>query len=231
MGAFTYTLANVTILAGWVLLLVASISAPVINQISFLDVAQGGDQATFGVFGYCSNAENDQCSGTGVGYDISRAASQFAGANYNNNAVDRASNALILHPIAAGIAFLAQIIALASNQFGFLCASFIVFLAFLVSLVCMVLDFALFGIVRNAINGNVVGSPASFGNATWITLGATASLLISVIFTLFACCCGGDRRSSRRYGKGYNDGGYVGNAPGMTQTSYAPQRRHWWSRR
>lgn len=203
-----------------------------INQISFLDVSQGGgDRAAFGVFGYCSSVENDQCSGTGVGYDISRAASQFAGANYDNAAVDRASSALILHPIAAGIAFLAQIIALASNQFGFLCASLFVFLAFLVSLVCMALDFALFGVVRNAINDNIPGSPAMYGNATWITLGATASLLVAVIFTLFACCCGGDRRSNRRFGKGYNEGAYVGNEPGMSQTTYAPQRRHWWSRR
>ena len=176
--------------------------------------------------------QGDQCSGRGVGYDVSSAASQFAGVgNYDNTAADRATRALILHPIAAGIAFIAQIIALASNQFGFLCASLIVFLAFLVSMVCLVLDFALFGVVRNAINGNVAGSPASYGNASWMVLGATAALLISTLFTLFACCCGGDRRSSRRYGKGYHDSGYVGNEPSMTQTGYSPQRSHWWNRR
>jgi hypothetical protein len=137
---------------------------------------------------------------------------------------------LILHPIACGIAFIAQIIALGSKQFGFLFASLMVLLAFLVSLVCLVLDFAIFGVVRNAINNNGLGASASYGVATWLVLAATISLLIAVLFTLFACCCGGDRRR-RANDKGYADGGYVGNQPGMTQTSYAPQRRHWWNRR
>jgi hypothetical protein len=105
-----------------------------------------------------------------------------------------------------------------------------VFLAFLVSLTAMVLDFALFAVVRNAINNNVVGSPASYGVATWLVLGATISLLIATLFTLFACCCGGDRRR-RNQKTAYADDGYVGNQPAMTQTTYSPQRRHWWNRK
>ena len=176
--------------------------------------------------------QRDTCTGTGIGYDLSRVGGALGGVDYDNSSADRASKALILHPIACGLAFIAQIVALASVQFGFLFASLIVFLAFLVSLVCMVLNFAIFGIVRNAINGNVAGSPASYGNATWLVLAATISLLIATLFTLFACCCGGDRKE-RKYGRKnqYADDGYVGNQPAMTQTTYAPQRRHWWNRR
>jgi len=180
-----------------------------------------------------ADRQNDQCSGTQIGYPLSRLGGAVGGINYDNSSADRASKALILHPIACGIAFIAQIVALASVQFGFLFASLIVFLAFLVSLVCMVLDFAIFGIVRNTINSNVAGSPASYGNATWLVLGATVSLLIATLFTLFACCCGGDRKE-RKYGRkhqNYIDDGYVGNQPAMTQTTYSNQRRHWWSRR
>jgi len=213
-----------------------------------LDVDRVGDTSTFGVFGYCTsldvrpftrkqrrdtNEQKDQCSGTQIGYPLSRLGGAVGGINYDNSSADRASKALILHPIACGIAFIAQIVALASVQFGFLFASLIVFLAFLVSLVCMVLDFAIFGIVRNTINSNVAGSPASFGNAIWLVLAATISLLIATLFTLFACCCGGDRKE-RKYGrknKNYIDDGYVGNQPAMTQTTYSNQRRHWWSRR
>jgi hypothetical protein len=170
------------------------------------------------------------CSNTRLGYPVSQLGGALGGVNYDNSNADRASKALILHPIACGIAFIAQIIALGSKQFGFLFASLIVFLAFLVSLAAMALDFALFGVVRNAINGNVRGSPASYGVATWLVLAATVSLLIAVLFTLFACCCGGDRR--RRSNKNtYADDGYVGNQPGMTQTAYSPQRRHWWNRK
>ena len=73
MGAFTYSLANFFILAGWVLLLVAtsespisdvrtramliSVSAPIINRISLFDVNRAGDRSTFGVFGYCSSID------------------------------------------------------------------------------------------------------------------------------------------------------------------------------
>ena len=220
-----------------------------------LDVNRAGDTSTFGVFGYCTSLDvrpvypdmrretdeqRDLCSGTQIGYPLSRLGGAVGGINYDNTSADRASKALILHPIACGLAFIAQIVALASVQFGFLFASLIVFLAFLVSLVCMVLNFAIFGIVRNTINSNVAGSPASYGNATWLVLAATISLLIATLFTLFACCCGGDRKE-RKYGrknKNYVDDGYVGNQPGyvgnqpaMTQTTYSNQRRHWWSRR
>lgn len=72
MGAFTYSLANFFILAGWVLLLVAtsespslmlvlgmliSVSAPIINRISLFVVNRAGDRSTFGVFGYCSSID------------------------------------------------------------------------------------------------------------------------------------------------------------------------------
>jgi hypothetical protein len=201
--------------------------------------------------------QSDTCTGTHVGYDLSRVGGAIGGVLYSNASADRATKGLILHPIACGLAFIAQIVALASVQFGFLFASLIVFLAFLVSLVCMVLNFAIFGIVRNHINSNVAGAPAHFGNATWLVLAATISLLIATLFTLFACCCGGDRKE-RKYGRkhqnymddgyvgnqpamtqngyvgtqpGMTQNGYVGNQPAMTQTTYAPQRKHWWSKR
>ena len=44
------------LLVAFVLLLVATISAPVIHEISFLNVYDGGSKTTFGVFGYCLNA-------------------------------------------------------------------------------------------------------------------------------------------------------------------------------
>jgi len=256
MGAVSYTLANFFILAGWVLLLVATISAPVVDKISFLNITNGGSTTSFGVFGYCQDAQSGQCSSRALGYSLaSIAGSAGNDPSYVNTSVDRATKALVLHPIAAGIAFIAQIIALASHRFGFLFASLIVLFAFFVSLAAMALDFALFGIVRHAINnpgnnskvivgGNTGNGTASYSTATWLVMGATISLLIAVLFTLFACCCGGDRRrgtTKGAYGNGYADGGAyaagsepayaAGNEPGMVQTGYAPTRQHWWSRR
>ena len=186
--------------------------------------------------------QSGSCTKAQLGYSLSTVAGGLAGNNkYVNLSADRATKALILHPIAAGLAFIAQIIALASVQIGFLFASLFVLLAFFVALGAMVLDFALFGIIRNAINhgGNDLLSAsagsgkASYSTATWLVLGATISLLLAVIMTLFACCCGGDRRREKRHEKAYasNSNGYVGSEPGMVQTSYAPQRKHWWNRR
>lgn len=44
-------------IALWINLISAffSVSAPVIHNISFLDITTGSSKATFGVFGYCSN--------------------------------------------------------------------------------------------------------------------------------------------------------------------------------
>ena len=67
MGGFTYGLANLFILGGWALLLVATsmsipdrseltvVSAPVVDHIAFLKVNNGGQTASFGTFGYCTN--------------------------------------------------------------------------------------------------------------------------------------------------------------------------------
>jgi len=245
MGVVVTSLASFFILAGWVLLLVATISSPVVNRISFLDITTDGVRSTFGVFGYCANQAAGVCTNSRLGYSISQIAAQQAGlgsSGYYNASADNATRGLILHPIAAGIAFIAWLIALGSTRIGYLFASLIVFLSFIVSLAAMVLDFALFGIVRNAINNrstNVTSvftsseGSASFSTAIWLVLAATISLLIATLFTLFACCCGGDRHERRHRSNvvtpAYAEGAYVGNQPQMVQTGYAPRRAAWWN--
>jgi hypothetical protein len=50
------------LLAAFALLLVATISSPVIKQISFLDVTGSGTRSTFGTFGYCTNINVSRAS-------------------------------------------------------------------------------------------------------------------------------------------------------------------------
>lgn len=112
-----------------------------------------------------------------------------------------------------------------SDHIGFIFASIITFIAFVVSLVVMIIDFVVFAIIRHEINDNT-NARASFANAIWIVLAATIVLFIAIFVVFFECCCGGDRHSrrSRRQDK-YLD------APPMQQVGYAPQRTHWWNRR
>ncbi|GFZ44487.1 hypothetical protein JCM24511_02209 [Saitozyma sp. JCM 24511] len=200
------------LLAATVLLVVASISAPVVDHISFLNIYNGGQESTFGVFGYCTNVQSGTCSPRGLGYDIATASNAMTNYTYVNNSLTNLTKALVLHPVAAGIAFLSFLIALCSDHVGFLFASLIAFVAFLVSLVAMIIDFVMFGIIRHEINSNTSAS-ASFSTAIWLTLAATVVLFFASFIVCFECF--GSRRRNR-------DQQYVGNG----YASSGP----WWRR-
>jgi len=224
------------LLAACVLLLVATISAPVVHDISFLNVHNGGSETTFGVFGYCQNANvgHGTCSGSKLGYDIASISGEVSSHTYINSHLQTLTKALILHPIACGIAFIAFIIALLSHHIGFILASLISFLAFIVSLAALVVDFVLFTIIKHEINHNT-SATASYATAIWLTLAATIVLFFAGFVVCFECF--GHRSRSRNAtgagtaGAGYGgyDNGYVGNQP-MEQVGYAPRREHWWNR-
>lgn len=54
------------------------------------------------------------------------------------------TGALILHPIAAGLTFLAWFTAMGAHRIGFLCSSFIAFVAWFATLLALILDFVMF---------------------------------------------------------------------------------------
>ncbi|CAD6589718.1 MAG: hypothetical protein TREMPRED_005484 [Tremellales sp. Tagirdzhanova-0007] len=214
------------LLAAAVLLIVSSISAPVINKISFLDVKNGAAESTFGAFGYCANINsgNGGCSSSKLGYNIATVAGQTSSLKYVNTDLDTLTKALILHPIVAGIAFLAFLVALCSDHLGFILASLIAFVAFIASLAALVIDFILFGIIKHEINSKT-SAKASFSTAIWLTLAGTIVLLFASFIVFFECCSGNRRRSRADRDGRYNQKGYVGNQAG---TGYGKKR--WWSR-
>ncbi|WVQ94619.1 hypothetical protein IAU59_001699 [Kwoniella sp. CBS 9459] len=225
--------------AAFALLLVSTVSAPVFRQISFLEVRNSSQKLAFGVFGYCTNVDgggNHGCTDRRLGYDIADVTGSLANFTYVNDRLEGLTKALILHPIATGLAFLSFLIALCSDRLGFLFASLIAFFAFLVSLAAMVVDFVMFGIIRNQVNNNssTINATAKFDNAIWLTLAATVILFFSTFIVCFETCTA--RRRTRDKEVGYaGNGAYVGNQGGMmgqTQSGYAPgyQKRHFWNR-
>ncbi|WVW81216.1 hypothetical protein I302_103207 [Kwoniella bestiolae CBS 10118] len=224
--------------AAFALLLVATLSAPVFRQLSFLDVRTGSQHLAFGVFGYCTNVNgngNHGCSSRQLGYDIASVSGSVSDFTYVNENLEHVTKALVLHPIAAGLTFIAFIVAFFSDHLGFLFAALIAFLAFLVSLAAMVIDFVMFGIIRHEINDNT-SSTASFDNAIWLTLAATIILFFSTFVVCFETCTQRRRRSKDRgYSEPYaGNGGYVGNqAPMMAQNGgyTAAPKRHFWQRK
>ncbi|ORY23276.1 SUR7/PalI family-domain-containing protein [Naematelia encephala] len=224
--------------AATILLLVATISAPVVDKIAFLDINSGAETTSFGVFGYCLRPSSgaDQCTGSHVGYDITTVTGTITSHSWVNKSIHGLTKALILHPIACGLSFIAFIVALLSSQIGFLFASFLAFLAFLVSLASMAIDFALFTIVRNHINDNTTAT-ASFSTAIWLVLAATVVLFFSVFIVCFSCVTGRrhERDNHSRGGIGNNNatGGYYGNG-GYTGDQVMMDepvgKRHFWNR-
>lgn len=103
---------------------------------------------------------------------------------------------LVLHPVAAALAFLAMIVACAADKIGYLFASILALLAFLASLAAMLIDFVAFGMVKNHVGD--AGGRVTYGTGTWLTLVATILLLIAQLTALVSCCCGRTSKHKRR---------------------------------
>lgn len=140
------------------------------------------------MLGWCNTAGIDTCSPKHLGYNIQNVLGEISNWDVVNNSINGLTKALIVHAIAAGLAFIGFVIALISHKFGNILAAVIAFLAFVCSLVAMALDFAIFGVVKSHINKNNLGH-AKYGAATWVTVVATILLLFSIIFVLIQCCC------------------------------------------
>jgi uncharacterized membrane protein len=113
----------------------------------------------------------------------------------------RASKGLILNQIAAGIAGIAFLLAVCSHRLGYLFASAVAFIAFLFSLVALIVDFVVFGVrystllfvvislrsfqaVKQQLGRN--GGTSKWGSAIWLVLVATIVLFFASIATCFA---------------------------------------------
>jgi len=179
------------LLVASILLLISTISAPVINSISFLKVHTPAGRETFGALGYCTTSNT--CSKSHIGYDIAAIISSSSGTTYKNGALENLTKALVLHPVATGVAFIAFLIAAGSHCVGFLFASIIAAIAWVITLVLVVIDFSLFGAAKVHINNDIPNASASYGVAVWLTLAAFVVLFFATITTCFACFT--DRRS------------------------------------
>jgi hypothetical protein len=68
------------------------------------------------------------------------------------------TNAFVLHPVAAGLAFIAGLVAL-GGIFGSLVGTFIAIIAWIITLVVMVIDFVVFGVCASSVVDLMTNSP------------------------------------------------------------------------
>ncbi|KAL3422728.1 pH-response regulator [Phlyctema vagabunda] len=238
MGVFHHV-GTFLLFAAAILLLITSISSPVINDIGILRVRLANTTAsrdsvvTFGSFGHCVlnayKSGSDYCSGSHIGYNPANIMEDVDNTDFNSAAFQTTrglTRVMILHPVAAVLAFVAFLLAAGSGIIGSLLASIVAALAWIVTLVVMATDFALFGIIKNHVNDDDSGSHAFYSVGMWLVLAAMILLFLATFIVLFSCFSARKaKRNSNRHTKAA-DAGYI-DGPATTTTT----RRHFWQRR
>jgi len=219
------------LLVSAVLLLITTISAPVIGDIAILKVylTNASDirhsSVTFGTFGHCIldvapvQTDQDYCFPKSIGYKPAEIMGDIDGSGFSvvgAKTADGLTNALILHPIATGLAFIALLLAFIPGMAGALISSLVTALAWIITLVVMAIDFALFGIIKQHVNNDGSGSHASYSTGMWTCLVAMILLFFAMFLVLFSCFK--RRKEKRRKTQGYPDSG--------TKTRRFGRRRH-----
>jgi len=216
----------------FILLIFVCVSAPVWNDVYFLKVNLSNGVLVLGNWGACIKdaGSGNTCTSTRLGYDIQTLLDQLTNSTetFRDDIVHGLTYALILHPIAAGFAFLAFLLAVCSHLVTHILGSIVAFFATLITLVALGIDLGLFISSRDRINDQAAGSPASLGNAMWMVVGALAALFLAS----FTICCGGIRdRRNRRSSAGYNNGTNGTAYDGAAYDGTTEKRVPFWRRR
>ena len=132
----------------------------------------------------------DWCSGRHVGYEpahIIAAVDRTKLTDIEAGTSDSLTRAMILHPIACGVAFIAWIVSIGAGTIGSLFGVLTALVAWVLCLIVMATDFSLFGILRHHVNHDRSGSRAYFGEAIWCLCAAFVLLFFAMIIVTFTC--------------------------------------------
>ncbi|GAA5927474.1 uncharacterized protein JCM15063_005911 [Sporobolomyces koalae] len=191
MGIRPATPGTLVVFTATVLLVLVSVSTPLLKSIYFLEatLATGGYSGTvrLGAWGYCVG---DTCTSPKFGYSLNIAElldinGRLSG--FSNSVLKWITYLMVLHPIAAIFGVISVIFGLLAHMRNFagtgLTTCFASFAATF-SLLAFVFDIVVFVIAKQRINSSSVGGNASLGPAVWMTLAAM------VLFGLSGCFFG-----------------------------------------
>ncbi|KAL7424671.1 hypothetical protein Q5752_000355 [Cryptotrichosporon argae] len=223
-------------LAGLVLLLLVTLSVPIIHDIYLLHVTGSESglsvDAHLGVFGICYGGVSGSvlgqavsvagaCTHPSVGYSLD---TSYFGSSVSSslaNAVKDLSASLVLNAIACGLAGLSLFFAF----FAYCCASrlleiltlLVLVIAQIAAWLSFALDLALALVARHKIRDYTDDAfTGQLGNAIWLALGGAVALSLAGLFA----CCGVFGRYSSRHAR------YVDAPVGAEPKAY-PRRRFW----
>ncbi|KAF7974414.1 hypothetical protein HWV62_12272 [Athelia sp. TMB] len=179
----------------FVLLTIVSVSLPYLTAMDIARVnfyGNGGSvsgtgtasQLRFGIWAFCSELTNGNtiCDRTGHGYSVlvqSGSSSVTIGSSWTRG--------LAVHPVAAGVTFIALLLSFSTHVTVTLLASLVSALAALITLIAFAIDIALYAYVKDKLRH--IDHNTHTGPGFWLTF-------VSFILLLLAACtvCFGRRR-------------------------------------
>ncbi|KAI0647186.1 pali-domain-containing protein [Trametes meyenii] len=189
------------------------------SSASFLDSSASG-QVRFGVWGYCTSAITvevigvdhetaGQCSSAHLGYQFDPTVAHALHVNGFTDTISRTLSAvLVLHPIACALTFLALVASLfitsrrspyTISRPAALTTLGVGLLAAVITTIIFLVDVIFVAVVRHRINDESHGVlQLSWGNAVWLTLGATIALWGAIVSDCAGICGFGRRRFARK---------------------------------
>ncbi|PPQ72143.1 hypothetical protein CVT26_006899 [Gymnopilus dilepis] len=210
---YTLSLVPILVFIAFLLLLLVSLSVPIIKTIYLFRLSANATSsvfsgsvtgtAKFGVWGYCISALDVSCVLTllstaraHLGYTFDSTVANALHATEVENLISRTTTAaLVLHPIACGLAFLTLLTSLfilrrGSNGTARLPSLLTVIvgnLAAVLTTLVFLIDVIFVAVARKRVHNASHGElDLVWGNAVWMTLGATLSLW----FAMIGACCG-----------------------------------------
>jgi len=143
-------------------------------------------------------SHSDICTHSKIGYDPARVVAQVANTSFESIASGTSTGltrVMVLHAVACGIAFLAFLIACGAGIIGSFAGALVALLAWILTLVSLICDFVLFGIIKAHVDDDT-NAHATFGAAIWTLLAAFICLFFGMFIVFFTCCA--NRREKRK---------------------------------
>lgn len=221
-------LSPLLIFIAFLLLLLVTLSAPFIHPIylfrlsvhasSSLFNAGVNASAQFGAFGYCLSAiqvavaginksTHPTCSHPHLGYTFDKTVATALHTTSIQNLISRTTTAaLVIHPIAAGLSFLALLTSLFMLRRGqngtarlpSLLTLIVGSTAAVLTTIVFLIDVILVAVLRHRIQKASDGDlTLNWGNAVWMILGATVALWSAMLGAVCGVCGCGSR--NRKY--------------------------------
>ncbi|GAA6061519.1 hypothetical protein JCM10212_004509 [Sporobolomyces blumeae] len=192
---FIHYTGTFALFAAMALLIVASVSSPVWNTVGYLKGEIQGASVTFGNWGFCLSG---QCTSGKLGYPANFITG-LTGANQriaSETVLRNLTYTLILTPIAAGLSFIAFLLAIGTHLVLGILGSIAALLAFIVTIVALGLQLGLFIVTRNRINGlNQPNTHVGISSCIWLVVAAAGCQLWA---TITVCLTRSRRKRDRR---------------------------------